>query len=522
MSGATNCPETPRQKMISMMYLVYTAMLALNVSADILNGFTMVDSSLTNSITNLQIKNANLIDDMVYLNEENPQKVGKWLDKTNEVAKHSKTLYLMLQEAKLGIIKKADGKKADPTGKVIVAKDNLDAAGEYVGISTNLKQGKALKQAIGDYKDYMLSIYPESQKEIRDNISTTFATKKSTNAHGETVDWINATFESMPVVAVVTMLSKYQVDVLNAEQNAITYFKAQTDAGDFRVNKITAKLIPTSKSVIQGGAFTAEIALMAIDSTKSPEYYLGEEKLDTGYINRVCGSIGTFPISGRIDLKNSQGIITSYPWEDEYTVSAPTATVANIDMNVVYKGYHNKLEISVPGIASSKLLVSATGAKMKKEGNYWICSPTTNKNVKIIVSTEVEGKRRIMGSSEFRVRTLPDPTAFLSITDKNGNKVLYRPGHGHTITRKELMNAQMVAEYADGMLKAKFTIDSFTLLVSDGRGGFTPIRSNGSQFSRQQVQSLVNLKSGTLITFDNIKCVGAKVTTLSFSPIKLP
>lgn len=520
MSGATNCPETPRQKMIAMMYLVLTAMLALNVSADILSGFTMVDRSLTSSVESLKLKNEGLVDDMNFAYSQNPVKVGQWLDKTKEITQKSQEIFDLLQTTKINIIKLADGDEADPTGKTLKNRDNLDVAGTYVGISTDKKRGKELQKAIEDYKEYLISIFKDQRH--TDEFNQTFYTGKAENAHGEEADWLNATFESMPVAAVVTMLSKFQVDVLTSQQAAIEFYKAQTDASDFRVNKITAKLIPTSKNVIQGGKFHAEIALMAIDSTKTPDYYIGEEKIDTSVLDIPCSRIGTFPISGRIDLKNKQGQITRYEWSDEYTVSAPTATVANIDMNVVYKGYANKLEISVPGVASSKLSISASGAKMKRQGNYWICSPTSNKDVSIAIFADVEGKKQRMGQSSFRVRTLPDPTAFLRVVDKNKNTVLYRPGHGHKVTRKELMDAKMVAEYADGMLKAKFRIASFTMLVSDGRGGFTPLKSNGSQFSQQQKRALVKLKSGTIITFDNIKCVGAKTTTLSFSPIKLP
>ena len=130
MGGAKNCPETPRQKMIGMMYLVLTAMLALNVSADILNGFSMVDNSLLNSIRNANIRNEGLHDDMQYLYEQNPQKVGEWLEKSKRVKEESDKMFNLLQEFKTGIIRLADGKEADTAGIVIVKKDNLDVAGQ--------------------------------------------------------------------------------------------------------------------------------------------------------------------------------------------------------------------------------------------------------------------------------------------------------------------------------------------------------------------------------------------------------
>lgn len=109
MGGATNCPETPRQKMIGMMYIVLTAMLALNVAADILNGFTMVENSLKINTTGSENRNKNLYLKFEDLNSQNPTKVGAWLNKANEVKKKSDALYNQIQELKIAIVKQADG-----------------------------------------------------------------------------------------------------------------------------------------------------------------------------------------------------------------------------------------------------------------------------------------------------------------------------------------------------------------------------------------------------------------------------
>lgn len=524
MGGAKNCPETPRQKMIGMMYLVLTAMLALNVSADILNGFTMVNDSLLNSIETSNVRNGGLYDKMQYLYEQNPQKVGEWLEKTKEVKAKSDELYNMLQEYKVGIIKLADGKNADPKGNTIEKKDNLDVAGQYVELNRGVGRGKALKKAIDDYRIFVEAMYGnDPQKtEIYNKI---FSTEDAVNTHGEKVDWINARFETMPAVAVITMLAKYQSDVKAAEAELINYFMAQTDAGDYRVNKIVARVIPVSKHVMQGGYYQAELALMAVDTTAMPKYYLGEDReLDTSFLRIPCGSIGTFPLKGRIELTGPDGIARSYPFEDEYTVGAPTATIANQDMNVVYKGYDNRMEISVPGVPSEKLKISAVGATMQKKDGVYICKPTKDGEITINVMAEIEGRSQTMGSSKFRVRPLPDPTAFLRIKDSNGNTIDFHPRltPKHRLRRNELLEAEMVAEYADGMLKASFKINQFTLLISDGRGGYTTTLSDGSHFSASQKTALRKLKSGSMILFDKIKVTGAKTVQLDYPQIALP
>ncbi len=520
MSGATNCPETPRQKMIGMMYLVLTAMLALNVSADILNGFNMVDESLLKNIKTSELRNDNLHGDMEYLYEQNKEKVREWKLKADIVKMKSDSLCDLLQNVKKEIVAIADAEKADTTGNKVIKRDNIDVAAQWAGLSTGGENGMKIKKAIEAYRDFAISMFPNdtTKKGIYNEL---FFTEDRVNQLGENVDWLNATFHNMPVIAVMTMMSKYQNDVRATEAEIINYFKAQTDASDFRVNKITAKLIPVSKHIMQGGSYQAEIALMAIDSTKAPIYYLGKNKLDSSAVNIRCGSIGTFPIEGRIDLINGQGQTVSYPFSDEYTVGAPSATIANIDMNVVYKGYANRMEVSVPGVASDKLSVSCTGGTITRDGKNYICKPTANNTIKINVFAEIEGKRQSMGSGEFRVRILPDPVAFLKITDNSGNPRNYRPGGQYKAKRKEIMNATMVAEYPDGLLKAKFTIKSFTMLVSDGRGGFSTSVSSGNKFSPQQKNLLGRIKAGSRVLFENIKVTGAKSANLSYPNIVL-
>ena len=289
-----------------------------------------------------------------------------------------------------------------------------------------------------------------------------------------------------------------------------------TDAGDFRVNKITAKLIPVSKHVIQGGRYHAEIALMAVDTTKVPEYYLNGNKLDTCIVDFACGSIGTFPIKGQLELTDQYGEKQVFPFEDEYSVGAPSATIANVDMNVVYRGYKNKMEISVPGISSDKLRVSAQGGTIVKEGQYYICTPSAASEIILTVSADVEGRVQSMGSSKFRVKTLPNPTAFLQI---NGESWL--PGKSK-VTRNQIVEGTMIAEYEDGMLNANFKVTGFILSISDGKGGFNSSPSNGNKFTDDQQRRLRNLKPGTKVLIENVKFTGPKSGTLAFPPITLP
>lgn len=523
MSGAKNCPETPRQKMIGMMYLVLTAMLALNVSADILNGFLMVDKSLISNIENSQKQNADLYEDMEYLYSQNPEKVGEWLEKSKLVRQKSDSVISFLRTSKRDLMQMVDGIEisVDTVNRhVLQSKDNLDVAGQYFIV--NADRGQQFKQLLIDYRHFVEEMYNG------DTVYTAiyekkFSTDDAVNSHGEKVDWINSMFESMPIISVTTMLSKYESDILDTEAELISFFKQQTDAGDFRVNKVEAFPIPTTKHVMRGGVYKARIALSAVDSTKVPEYYIGNTRLSSDVYSVNCNTLGTFKYTGKVVLRGNDGVPREYPFTDEYTVGAPSATIANEDMNVVYMGYPNRISISVPGVPTEKLIVSPTNATLEKKGEGYICKPKGYDNVVINVSAMIEGKSTVMGTGKFRVRALPDPTAFMNFKDANGNAVLYSPNTSkHKLSRNDIVNSKMVAEYADGMLQASFRISEFTLLISDGRGGFTASQSAGDSFTEAQKKQLLRLKSGSVILIDKIKCTGAKTTTLSFPPVTLP
>ena len=132
MSGAKNCPETPRQKMIGMMYLVLTAMLALNVSTDVLNAFKLVDDSLHSTLSSTESRNVAMMDEFRAIRDDNPQKAGEWYNKAVELTQRSDSLYNFIQNFKYEVALRTDGeKKVDPEARNVEGKDNRDVASHY-------------------------------------------------------------------------------------------------------------------------------------------------------------------------------------------------------------------------------------------------------------------------------------------------------------------------------------------------------------------------------------------------------
>ncbi len=520
MGGAKNCPETPRQKMIGMMYLVLTAMLALNVSTDILNGFTLVDKSLHSSIAASDTRNAKLYNDFKAANADNPEKTQEWFDKASEVQKRADSLFNYIQNFKEQIAVLADGQKTvdewkaqgiDPTLH-IEGNSNLDVTAQY---AINEGHGVELKEIVAFYRDFAAGL-AEDDAELRESILKNLATERDYNAHEkDSCDWEIAVFEGMPVGATITILTKMQNDVRTTEGQLIQYLMDRTDAGDLRVNKLSAYVIPNSNYVIRGGKYSARIILAAVDSTQRPEYYIEGQRInDQGLYEVPATGVGIKKYSGWIAYQNpSSGEMENLHFTSEYSVGEPAVTISNNDLNIMYRGYDNKFSISVPGVSNDKVKVSVTGAAVHQQGGIWVIKPGDNaKNVTISVSAELDGKMQPMGSREYRVKQLPPPNAYFNVKDREY-------ASGGTIPLSALSNTSGVitASYgADGLLDLPFKVTKFLVFIN-GRSS----EVKGNKFSQEQLSQINKLKKGGMVIMQDIRATGPGGQELKLSPLIL-
>ena len=505
--------------MIGMMYLVLTAMLALNVSTDILNGFTLVDNSLHSSIAASDTRNAKLYHDFQAANANNPEKTQVWFDKAKEVQHRADSLYNYIQNFKEQIVILADGEERvnelkaqgiDPTMH-IEGNSNLDVAATYAIVQGN---GRELKQLVAYYRDYAAGL-AEHDVLLRDAIQQSLATNRGYNSHDkDSCDWEVAIFDGMPVGASVTILTKMQNDIRTTESQLIQYLMDRTDAGDLRVNKLSAYVIPKSQFVIRGGKYSAQIILAAVDSTQTPEYYVEGQRInDRGVYEVAATGTGLKKYSGWIAYMDpTTGEKGTLPFRSEYSVGEPSVTISNTDLNIMYRGHENSFSISVPGISNDKIKVTVNGASARQQGNLWIIKPGDNaKNVTIAVAAELDGKMQPMGSREYRVKALPKPGAYF----KSG-ETEYQEGN---ISRNALLNpnATVIASYGpDGLLDLPYQVTSFKLNIN---GTLTEAR--GNKFSRDQLDRLGKLKMGAIVVLTDIRAKGPDGKETRLSPIPL-
>lgn len=532
--SSKNCPETTRQKMINMMYLVLTAMLALNVASEVLESFRIIDASLIQTLNNVNKKNEQIYGsfDAAYL--QNPTKVKEWKDKsdqvklkTNELVTKIKDLKEKLAMASGGIVLHAPGSDyvlelEDPVlinskGDTIVIKkeDDLNTPSE---IMIQQKKATELKNDIIEYREFLGSFLEEGST-LKDNIIKQLDTsdpKIDLKEGGEKKSWEILHFESKPLIAVITMLSKTQIDIQNAETNIITTLYSQIDEKSFKFNKLGARILAKSTYVLEGDQFEAEIFLAAEDTTQLPEIFVGGSKLamreGKGIYKASASTAGTFKWGGLIKYKAPDGNTKDYKFEGEYQVGKPSATISPTKMNVLYMGIANPIKVSAAGVASENLELTVSNGRYEKNGDDFLVYPSKldalGKITTISVVANMNKEKRPMGSMVFRVKEVPDPLAIIGA--KNGGNL-----------KKEELLAEdgIFAELKDFDFDLKFKVTQFDVTFSGATGYVKTYKATSNRFTPEQKDQFGKLSQGSIIFIDNIMAKGDDGTNRPLAPI---
>ncbi|MBR6866738.1 MAG: gliding motility protein GldM [Prevotella sp.] len=498
-------PVSPRQKMINLMYVVLMAMLALNVSNEVLNGFSIVEESLKRTTANATKENLAIYDDFAVQMKANPQKVKEWYDKAMLVRHKSDSLYNMCAELKLAIVKEADGKDGDLNN--IRNKEDMEAANQVM-LAPGRGRGQELFDAINAYRKQMLNmaIGTRQKRTISEILTTTIPEDMRTLGK----NWQEYMFESMPAAAAVTLLSTLQSSVRYTEGEILHTLEQNIDVKDIRVNALEAFVIPNSQTIVRGDKFSAHIVMAAVDTTQVPDIYIGNQKvtLRDNLYERICGATGDFTLAGHIETVNGNGDKIRRDFSQKYTVVDPSATVSADLMNMLYAGYTNPISISVPGVPLNKIQATMTGGTLTPTGpGKYIARPTAvGQNAVITVTSTNTGRPQQMGQFTFRVRKLPDPTPFIATKDEHGNPNRFKGGG---MPKQQLMGIDGIgAAIDDGILDIAFRVVSFETVFFDNMGNAVPMASNGAQFSERQKDTFRKLTRNRRFYISRVVAIG--------------
>ncbi|MDE7412768.1 MAG: gliding motility protein GldM [Muribaculaceae bacterium] len=504
---------SPRQRMINLMYIVLTAMLALNVSSDVLNGFSQVHDSISRTNRNIAARNTAQFRYLESLYQESPEKAGEAYARGDSLRKRSLDLFNTIEQLKVSIAVAADGEGAKYND--LKNLDDLEAS-SVVMLNPQSQRGKKLREAIETYRAFVVEMIPDStkRKAVYEMLSTTIAKKA-----GGPATWEQKNFENMPAVAAVTMLTKIQNDIHQAESEALSnlIMTVNMDESIVHMNEFNAYVIPNSRTIIRGGKYSAQIVLAAVDTTQRPAVYVNGSRINKGLYEFVPNAPGTHEYSGYIELPLLDGSVQKHPFKSSYTVIEPMATISPTMMNVLYAGIDNPISISVPGVPMSGVQASISGGSLTRSGDHWVARVSNvGSEATISVSAELDGRTQSVGSMTFRVRKLPDPTAYIPM----GN-TQYK-GTPKRISKAALMGAtNLAAAIDDDILNVTYTVVSFSTIFFDQMGNAMPEVSNGSHFSERQKEQFKRLKPGKSFFISNIKAKGPDGITRDISPMEV-
>ena len=510
-------PKEPRQQMINIMYLVLTALLALNVSAEILNAFRLIRKGIDNSNVSITQKVNNTM--LAFQAKVEKEKRGEeYLAAAGEARKLSADFnaYVSSLDQKM-----VDAIGIDPEKGDIKRADDQDTPTRLFVVE---KLGEELQSKILEYRKKFSELLtdPAEQKALLEALPLNV---EEVPANSTKKNWSEYMFYQMPAQAVRTLLTKFQNDAISSEAIVVDKLFEKVGEKTILFDKFQPAVIPSSTYLLQGEKFEAQIYLAASSSMSRPQISLGGRGLPLdangmAKYSETASGVGERTLSGSITTQDSYGNTKSYPFTTKYTVATRPdhAPVVSADkMNVFYIGVDNPITASITGIRDDQINVSISGGggsltKASGPGQYTVKVSSPGK-----ASINLTGKSKdgasVNGSKEFRAKYIPDPIPEL------GGKA------GGALKTGEL-KAQLgiAAVLKDFDFDAKFSVEGFEITLAERGQDLLTCTNSGSKFGGQCQGLIDRAKVGSIYYIDNIRAKGPdgrsrKLPTISFKII---
>lgn len=549
--------ETPRQKMIGMMYLVLTALLALNVSSDLLKAFVIVNEAMIRTNASFKDKNDMLFSEFQKQYSMNKDKVEPYFLKAKKAKELSENLIKLVHETQNKVIgkeqydneniKTVKYKSKDPkTGKEIELtaseprliplvdipnRSNYDKPMEVLlgyGESGTGGEANKIKKAIIQYKKDIADLFSDN-KAVKDEFVKTMGLDVEDHWNpndGKTNNWELNSFFHTPLAADMILLNKVITDVSNIEAEALKLLIQNITRDDFKFDKIAAKVIPKANVVVSGEAYEADIIVAAYSTTESP-YVLYKTGIDSlrdeagttkiskesgNVVNGVVhykvptGGVGPQKYAGVIKITRPDGKEAAYHFNQSYTVIKPTATVSADRMNVVYQELDNPITISAPGFTNDMLTLSVQGGgNLKNLGNgkFEFRPPSGGavKTVTFSVSGKTTKGTQPLGSYVYRVKGLPAAvTRFGNFKDND------------IADKTALLMSPVISCNLDNFLfdGIKYVVTNYTINVVNPKTKMSIViqNCNGQSVPAEIVNKIRSAPSGSSISISNVRATG--------------
>lgn len=491
---------SPRQKMINLMYLIFIAMLALNMSKEVLSAFGLLNEKITEANIATGDRNDNFMASLAEKATDAPELYASVNENAERVSQISAELDSYLESMKAAAVAKTE----DPTDYEVMDKADFFNNRFFQGDQYKA-EGREFIDKINTYRNEMNAVLPDSlYPEIKKAINTNFSTSDVTRSDGKKIEWLNYHYEGFPLIASLTKLTQIQADIKNTKSELLQKMLAGQTASALALSNYNTFMDVPKSAFYPGETFNGAILLGRTDSRTVPQredISLDGRKLirDKDYtieggrivLNVGAGSPGDHKITGFL-YYGEEGKEIEVPVETGFaTISKPNSAVISADkMNVVYRGVVNPMTISIPGIPDNK--VSASGAGLTKaSGSKYTMSPGQGRTVAISARGTLPDGQVVNTTSEFRIKDIPRPTGTIRGEDGNGGCV--------RMQRQGLEIASVGAALPDFDFDLNLRVSGFSFKVS----GQPTVKVSGTKLNTQAKSALRRAKRGeTVQIFD--------------------
>ncbi len=459
-------PKEPRQLMINLMYLVLTAMLALNVSSEILHAFEVINQSITSSNSSIQDKNQEIYE-AFQSKEDDPvqrDRIKQYNDKAKIAKSKSEAMIATLEEWKKSIIEEAGGYTDDGE---IKSKDNIDASTRLL---VEKKGGDELKAKLEQLRsDFLTLVNPKYKAAISKDLPLKIVEpeKNDNNPQG---DWATGYFYNMPTMAVVTLMSKFQNDVRNSEALILNQLAAEAGEEVIKFDAFEAIAVPTTSYALEGQKIEAKILLAAYNKSLDPTIQITggggsikEIKEGVGQYEATASGVGLKTVKGRVSV-DLGGRVEERDFEFKYMVGSTGASIQLDKMNVFYIGVPNPITVSAAGYSLQDISVNIPGADVTADkdaglGHYVVRVSKPGEVDANIIAKKTDGGTEKAGGMKVRVKFIPDPVA--KVAGKTGGAI---PANVFKAQRG------ILADLEGFDFDARFVVQSYQLSLLPKRG----------------------------------------------------
>ena len=421
MAGGAN---SPRQRMINLMYLVFIAMMALNMGKEVLSAFGLMNEKLEAANERYQSTNDAVFDELEKKEQEKPEEYAEALKKAREVREMSNDYYTYLGTLKEDIMSQAG--KTEAERKDFQVMDKSDKLDEKFFKTDGLKPaGQEFLDKIKGYRDGLIALLDSKKDEALINVIKqrfdTGENDKVKDREGNSVGWVQYNYEGFPYIAAVTKFSQLQSDVRQTEQDFYKAILGEKMQGELSMKHYTTLLEQSRGAYYANQEFDGAIVLGRKDKSTKPkkvELTLDGRPIPESQVEVVegkvklkvnTGNVGDHKIEGKLIYEQKGEEIPVDVSQSFTTIPRPNEAVISADkMNVVYRGVVNPMTISMPGVPDNQVNASAPGLSRKSGPNYIMKPNTGSAEVTIVVTGTFDGQK-FSSSKKFRIKDIPKP-----------------------------------------------------------------------------------------------------------------